>query len=425
MSVKAPHRPYLLLAPALLFAAAAHAQAPAADAADCMGAIPVKDSIVVNERPGRGFGNILEIKENPAADLKWFEREHHTTWYRFRAPVKTSLTFDIIPQDPEDDIDFLLFPGNVPGVCEKIVAKEVVPVRSNISRNDKSLNSMCGLRKDAAEEYVRSGVGSSYSKAIDVEEGDLYYLVIDYPQRPRAGFTVHFHYDPPPPPPPVKVLPQTLLVNILDANSGQPVEASITVEGMVFDSLVQAKGQSRYEFKMDSYRNLRINCLRKGYMFISERVKASGNEVVQVDLRLAPIVPGTKVVLDDIRFVGNDSKVLRSSEGSLYMLLHFMEENPETRIEIQGHVNGPTIKKNNPELVELSAERAQTVFNFLVVNDVDPSRLAYVGLGNAYMLYPNPKNKAESEANRRVEVKITSYSELATPSGPPSRRSSH
>jgi flagellar motor protein MotB len=38
---------------------------------------------------------------------------------------------------------------------------------------------------------------------------------------------------------------------------------------------------------------------------------------------------------------------------------------------------------------------------------VDPSRLSYVGLGNSHMLYPDPKNRQESEANRRVEIKVT------------------
>ena len=405
--------------------ALAQGEVRTADPADCAGAIYIKDSIVTCDNPGRGFGNVLEIKENISTDLKWFEREHHTTWYLFRAPVKTSLTFDIIPHDPQDDIDFLLFQGNIPDFCGKVLSKQVAPVRSNISRNDPGINSMCGLRKDATEDFVRSGVGSSYSRAIDVEEGDLYYLVVDFPDRPRGGFTIRFHYDPPPPPPVEEVLPQRLVVTIADSLSGESLEASISIEGMMFDSIVEARGRSRYEFRMDTYRKLRVNCLRKGYMFRSMRVKASGDSLVQVDLKLQPIQPGAKVVLDDIHFVGNDSKVLRSSQGSLYMLLHFMEQNPAATIEIQGHVNGPTIKKNNPELVELSTERAQTVFNFLLVNDVDPSRLAYVGMGNSQMLFPDPKNRQESEANRRVEVRITGYGELATPFATPARRSSH
>ncbi|MFT3884779.1 MAG: hypothetical protein QM724_04920 [Flavobacteriales bacterium] len=169
---------------------------------DCTGAIFLSDSINVQEKAPRGFGNILEIKENPIEDKQWLEREHNTVWYTFRAPVKTLLTFDIIPKDIEDDIDFLLFRGAVPGICEKIRNKQVQPVRTNISRNDKSIRSMCGLSKDAVDEFVRSGVGASYSKAIDVEAGELFYLLVDYQDRPRDGYTIHFHYDPPPPPPP-------------------------------------------------------------------------------------------------------------------------------------------------------------------------------------------------------------------------------
>lgn len=142
-----------------MFTGTVQAQDRPADHGDCVGAIYIKDSIVVCDRPGRGFGNILEIEENPAADLKWLEREHHTVWYLFRAPTTTLLTFDIIPQDPADDIDFLLFEGGLPDICNKIRKKEVAPVRSNISRNDKELNSMCGLSKEATEDYVRSGVG--------------------------------------------------------------------------------------------------------------------------------------------------------------------------------------------------------------------------------------------------------------------------
>ena len=400
-------KPYSFLFLGLALSGAVHGQDRPTDRGDCVGAIYIKDSIVVCDRPGRGFGNILEVKENPITDLKWLEREHHTVWYLFRAPTNTTLTFDITPQDAEDDIDFLLFEGGIPDVCNKIRTKEVVPVRSNISRNDTEKNSMCGLSKDATEDYVRSGVGAAYSRAIEVKEGDLYYLLVDYPQRPRAGFTVHFHYDPPPPPPPPMVtLPQALVINVTDAVTGASVDAAITVEGMRFDSIVKAKGKSHYEFRMDNYRKLRISCLRKGYMFHSERISPSGGEVVSVDIKLTPISPGAKVVLDDINFVGNDSKVMRSSEGSLYLLLHFLEQNPTTKVEIQGHVNGPTYKKNTKEFIELSTERAQTVYNFLMVNDMEPSRLTYVGLGNAHMLFPEPKNKQESDANRRVEVRI-------------------
>jgi flagellar motor protein MotB len=72
---------------------------------------------------------------------------------------------------------------------------------------------------------------------------------------------------------------------------------------------------------------------------------------------------------------------------------------------VQGHVNGPTYK-NKKEFIDLSTARAKTVYDFLLVNDIEPDRISYEGIGNAEMIYPEPKNRDQSEANRRVEVKI-------------------
>lgn len=375
---------------------------------DCAGAIFIADSIYHQPQAVRGFGNKLEIKENPSDHKQWFEREHHTTWYKFRSPATTTLTFDIVPDNIEDDIDFLVFEGAIPGICDKVATKGVTPVRSNISRNDKSNRSICGLRKDAPDDYVRSGVGSSFSRAIEVKQGDLFYLAVDYQDRPLAGYTIRFHYDPPPPPPEPEEkskAKQQVVISIVDAKSGKPLEANLTIDGMVFSEVIEAKGKSSYRFEMDMYRNLKIGCVRQGYMFQTVRVKGSTEPEVSVEVKLNPVGAGERVVLDDIRFVGNEDKVMRQSEASLLLLLRFMQLNPKVRIEIEGHVNGPTFK-NKKEFIDLSMARARTVYDFLVVNDVEEGRLAYVGLGNSQMLFPTPKNKDESEANRRVEIKV-------------------
>ena len=124
-------------------------------------------------------------------------------------------------------------------------------------------------------------------------------------------------------------------------------------------------------------------------------------------MTLPPSVGGERVVLDVTRFVGNDTKVMRSSVAPMLLLLRFKQANRKVKVEIQGHVNGPTYK-NTKEFIELSTGRAKTVFEFLLVNDVEPSRISFVGLGNSQMLYPEPKNKEQSEANRRVEIRILS-----------------
>jgi flagellar motor protein MotB len=374
---------------------------------DCTGAIFIPESVYRMDQAVRGFGNKLEIKENPSDHTQWFEREHHTTWYKFRVPVKCNLTMDITPVVASDDIDFIIFEGAIPGICDKIASKQVIPVRSNISRNDPGLGSRCGLSKEATDEFVRSGVGASYSRSMEVEAGQLFYLVVDHQDPPRGGYEIRFHYDPPPPPPveEEKKERQQLVINIADAKNGKPVAATLTIDGMTFDKVVEAKGKSTYAFDMDVYRNLKIGCTNKGYMFTTVRVKGSTEKVVSVDIKLVPIAAGEKVVLDDIRFVGNEDKVMRQSEASLLLLLRFMQENPKVQIEIQGHVNGPTFK-NKKEFIDLSTARAKTVYDFLLVNEIEPERISYLGLGNSQMIYPEPKNKEQSEANRRVEVKV-------------------
>jgi flagellar motor protein MotB len=377
---------------------------------DCTGAIAITDTIYRQPHAVRGFGNKLEIKENPREDLHWFDREHHSTWYKFRSPAKTTLTFEIIPDNSEDDIDFLLFQGAIPGICDKVSSRQVLPVRSNISRNDKRNRSICGLRKDATEDFVRSGVGSSFSRAIEVEQGELFYLVLDYQDRPLAGYTIRFHYDPPPTPPEPdpeekKKLRQQLLIEVVDATTGKPIEANLTIDGMQLDTVVEAKGKSSYSYDMDAYRNLKIGCVRAGYMFQTVKVKGSMDPQVKVEVKMVPIAPGERVVLEDIRFVGNEDRVMRQSEASLIMLLRFLQENPKVRIEVEGHVNGPTFK-NTREFIQLSTARAKTVHDFLLENYVEPERISYVGLGNSRMLFPEPRNREQSEANRRVEIKV-------------------
>ncbi|MDQ3101189.1 MAG: OmpA family protein, partial [Bacteroidota bacterium] len=160
-----------------------------------------------------------------------------------------------------------------------------------------------------------------------------------------------------------------------------------------------------YSYEMDLYRALKVTCVRKGYMFSRKNIKGSTEAEVNVDLQLLPISEGEHIVLGDIRFVGDADRIMRGSEGSLFLLLQFMVENPNVKIEIQGHVNGPTFK-NKKEFIDLSAARAKSVYDFLLVNEIDPSRISYKGFGNSMMIYPDPKGQEQSEANRRVEIKV-------------------
>ncbi|HXB12530.1 MAG TPA: OmpA family protein, partial [Bacteroidia bacterium] len=62
--------------------------------------------------------------------------------------------------------------------------------------------------------------------------------------------------------------------------------------------------------------------------------------------------------------------------------------------------------KNSGVAKQLSKDRAEAVFKFLGTFGISKSRMDYKGYGNKDMLFPNPINKEQEQANRRVEIEI-------------------
>jgi outer membrane protein OmpA-like peptidoglycan-associated protein len=122
---------------------------------------------------------------------------------------------------------------------------------------------------------------------------------------------------------------------------------------------------------------------------------------------LKKITPDAYLDIIPFYFEGNTDKLLPKSKPALSSLLLFLLKNPNVKIEIQGHANGPK-RKNLKEFRKLSENRAEAIKKYLVFEGVNKKRLNVEGFGNAMMLFPDPQTEEESELNRRVEIKIIS-----------------
>lgn len=112
---------------------------------------------------------------------------------------------------------------------------------------------------------------------------------------------------------------------------------------------------------------------------------------------------GDKIILKNINFYNNSARVVPASKSVLYDLLCVMQENPQLKIEIQGHI---CCQLSN-SLDHISTARARAIYNHLVQNKIARNRLTYKGYGISNPLYPIPeKSEFEENENRRVEVKI-------------------
>ena len=113
---------------------------------------------------------------------------------------------------------------------------------------------------------------------------------------------------------------------------------------------------------------------------------------------------GTKITLKNINFYQNTFVTMPESQGTLYDLLFVMQNNPELKIEIQGHIC--CIDK---DYRNLSTDRAKQIKRFLVYNGIQEYRVKTKGFGVSQPIHPIPEATPEqAAANRRVEIEILS-----------------
>ncbi len=111
---------------------------------------------------------------------------------------------------------------------------------------------------------------------------------------------------------------------------------------------------------------------------------------------------GDTLILDNIHFDNDESKLLAESFSTLYELLVFMHKYERIKIKIAGHTSSVGGYTHN---VVLSERRAAAVKRFLTNNGVDEKRIETEGHGPDYPIAPNDTPEGQKE-NRRVDFTI-------------------
>ncbi len=111
---------------------------------------------------------------------------------------------------------------------------------------------------------------------------------------------------------------------------------------------------------------------------------------------------GEKLKVENLNFQINTFVIVPESRAKLYELLLVMQNNPDLKIDIQGHLCCMPNDRLN-----LSTQRAKAIYGFLVANNIAKNRLSYQGFGSMKAIYAIPeKDESERAANRRVEIEI-------------------
>lgn len=118
---------------------------------------------------------------------------------------------------------------------------------------------------------------------------------------------------------------------------------------------------------------------------------------------------GDNLILKNINFVGGRHVFLRESYIALKELLQAMQNIPTLEIQIEGHICCQMANEDGVDLdtgtKDLSVRRAKAVYDFLVSNGIEPSRMIYKGFARKFPI-TDESNEFERMTNRRVEIKI-------------------
>lgn len=130
----------------------------------------------------------------------------------------------------------------------------------------------------------------------------------------------------------------------------------------------------------------------------------------KIDEQISTGEVGDKIIAKNINFQPGNHRVLAQSLPELEQLYKALEEHPEIKIDIRGHICCEYNGRDGYDALtgdnHLSVNRAFAIYSFLISKGINKNRLTYHGYGSTQKLYEFEKNDKEKIANRRVEIII-------------------
>jgi outer membrane protein OmpA-like peptidoglycan-associated protein/tetratricopeptide (TPR) repeat protein len=195
---------------------------------------------------------------------------------------------------------------------------------------------------------------------------------------------------------------------VTDRRTGRPLKARVELFDLERNERVSAvesdsvTGSYLMVLTRGAEYALYVSC--QGYAFQSMHFNYQQQQVAPLErhIQLDPITKGTAVVLNNI-FFDTDSYVLKDkSITELRRVQQFLTENPQVKIEIQGHTDNTGTAAYNQQLSE---NRARAVYQFLIQAGIPATRLSAKGFGSLYPVASNDTPEGRMQ-NRRIEFKV-------------------
>lgn len=166
---------------------------------------------------------------------------------------------------------------------------------------------------------------------------------------------------------------------------------------------------NRYKSGREGNRRIEVKILSKYEhsegKLVDEKPKTHYQEVLSFDqfiTHIDSIENGSKAVIDSIIFEPYSFEVPERADEQMATLVKTLKQNPEIKIEIQGHTDKSGMEDQN---IELSKQRAESVYNYLIAKGISEKQLTFKGYGSSSPIYTN-QYKWGRDKNRRIQIKL-------------------
>lgn len=200
----------------------------------------------------------------------------------------------------------------------------------------------------------------------------------------------------------IALYPQrTLQTGVVDAKTGRPVKASLTITDEQGNQIASAKVDNEspiFSTIVDDRKKMTACVEADGYkdtcIIIEDVTKPLNLQLEPKEIR--------RFVLKNLLFATDKTKILASSQPALQQLYRILKDNPDIRIRIVGHTDDVGREDYNQKL---SIGRANSVKREMVNRGINPKRIETTGRGEKDPIVKND-TEAHRQMNRRVEIEI-------------------
>ncbi|WP_221406535.1 OmpA family protein [Reichenbachiella sp. 5M10] len=195
---------------------------------------------------------------------------------------------------------------------------------------------------------------------------------------------------------------------VTDPNDNKAILASVFYEKLPYydDMGVSKTNQSNgvYELYMIENQKYILNVKADGYKTISEEfvVTDKGIGLIEKNFKMEPDAMHEKISLDNLIFARGKSVITPESYEELDALADWLDQRPNTIIQLEGHTD---FQGNAQANLELSEERVLAVKEYLIKKGIKKSRIRTKAFGGTEPLTRERTPEARTK-NRRVEVRI-------------------